>query len=647
MWNIAKSITSFNLELLLTAIIFQNIFVVSSHPQHNHHQQQQQQQQQQQAIRNLRARFDNQLDAIFVEWSSEGIADSVTYTVRYRLTNRQSDDSTWKYVRTTDNQARLNLAELRNGDELQVQVKIERGAELVADWSQSLLITVTKRVLIGDVYVDDDDLLPPLDFTASILSPSSARLEWTPSKENVEGLYYIVNVKQLTSEIGGMLLRQQIKIEANNFALGNLMPGERYEMTIRTATSPERISSTAAIVEITMPREDEYFEVGNLVISSHFKSGGHGVVNLTWEVPSHIQRKIKSYDVQYSEAGSGHWSRLQFSGQKPMATLTNLKSDTEYLLKIRTILQNDLATESGQFKFKTPEVVANPISKVDVIYSHEANLVRLQWILEPHIPTYLVSGYDVYLTEDKDLPDSEWRHIQIDNQEGSLSLPDLKTATTYYVRVNVRKLDGSVIRAPSIYRFRTMVEIREPNSLAYRNIGPGQVRVSWTYPNAISNSVTSSTVLYTDRNDLGMEYWSRVDVSDPQQHTVVLKNLRPSTRYFVKIIPQLDNDRFDSTAIETFEIKTDAAEPESETTNSPYAVDPQQYHPKSLNHPDPTAYYQKVGVPEVKDRLSITSCLPDAIKPGCAWDERCVASVENPDKGWCIAESLREAILNS
>lgn len=46
----------------------------------------------------------------------------VSYTVRYRLTNRQSEDSVWKYVRTTDNQARLNLAEVQNGDELQVQV---------------------------------------------------------------------------------------------------------------------------------------------------------------------------------------------------------------------------------------------------------------------------------------------------------------------------------------------------------------------------------------------------------------------------------------------------------------------------------------------------------------------------------------------
>uniref|UniRef100_A0A915A6D4 Fibronectin type-III domain-containing protein n=1 Tax=Parascaris univalens TaxID=6257 RepID=A0A915A6D4_PARUN len=569
-------------------------------------------------VRNLRARFDNQLDAIFVEWSFEGNSEGVSYTVRYRLTNRQSEDSVWKYVRTTDNQARLNLAEVQNGDELQVQVQAERGGQVIEDWGQSLLISVTKRVLIGGVSVDDDDLLPPLDFTASILSPTSVRLEWTPSKENIEGLYYVVNVKQLTSETGGTLLRQQIKIEANNFALGNLMPGERYEMTIRTATSPERISSTAAIVEITMPREDEYFEVGNLVISSHFKSNGRGVVNLTWEVPPHIQRKIKSYDVQYAEAGSANWQRLQFSGQRPMATLTNLKSDTEYLLKIRTILQNDLATESGQFKFKTPEVVANPISKVDVIYSHDANMVRLQWILEPHVPAYLVVGYDVYLSEDKDLPESEWRHIHIDNIEGSLSLPDLKSATTYYVRVNVRQIDGTTIRAPSIYRFRTMerkesaMEVREPNSLAYRNIAPGQVTISWNYPYSISRSVTGSTILYTDRKDLSMDQWSRVDVPDPQQHSVLLSSLKPGTRYYVQIIPQINNERYDSNAIEMFEIRTDGVQGEAAMNLD------EQYHPRSRNRPhmpsQPTPSYQELRVPDGRERLSIASCLPDAIK---------------------------------
>lgn len=602
-------------------------------------------------IRNLRARFDSSTESIYVDWAFAGNPDGVSYTVRYRITNRQSEDSQWKYDRTEATSIRLNLAEIRNGDELQVQVQAERGGHVIEDWSQSLLISVTKRVVIGGVSVDDDDLLPPLDFTANILSPSSVRLEWTPSNENVEGLYYVVNVKQLTSESGGTLLRQQIKIEANNFALGSLIPGERYEMTIRTATSPERISSTAAIVEITMPREDEYFEVGNLVISSHFKSGGHGVVNLTWEVPPHIQRKIKSYDVQYTEAGKENWHRLQFSGQRPTATLTNLKSDTEYLLKIKTVLQNDLVTESGYFKFKTPEVVANPISKVDVIYSHEVNSVRLQWILEPHVPESEVIGYEVYLSDDKDRVDSEWRHIHIDSREGSLSLSDLKSATTYYVRVNVRKSDGTTIRAPSIYRFRTMdrsegaMEVREPNSLSYRNIGPGRVSISWTYPYSISGSVTGSTILYTNRKNLTMDQWDRININDPNQNSVVLSNLNPSSRYYVQIVPQTTDGHFDTSAIEMFEIRTDGNVEESiMNPDERYQSRP---HRRPNTSPRPTAPFQELRVPEGKQRMSIVSCHPDAIKTGCAWDERCIAKVENPDEGWCISQSLRDAILNS
>lgn len=43
----------------------------------------------------------------------------------------------------------------------------------------------------------------------------------------------------------------------------------------------------------------------------------------------------------------------------------------------------------------------NPINKVDVIYSHDVNSVKLQWMLEPHIRQENVAGYDVYLSQDK------------------------------------------------------------------------------------------------------------------------------------------------------------------------------------------------------------------------------------------------------
>ncbi|EYB96122.1 hypothetical protein Y032_0153g2920 [Ancylostoma ceylanicum] len=101
-------------------------------------------------------------------------------------------------------------------------------------------------------------------------------------------------------------------------------------------------------------------------------------------------------------------------------------------------------------------VEANPIQKVDVIYSHEVNSVRLQWILEPHIRTDQIAGYDVYVSDDKDRPDSQWRLVRLSNREAALALDNLQSSTEYFVRVNIRNKDGSVIRAPSIYRFKTI-----------------------------------------------------------------------------------------------------------------------------------------------------------------------------------------------
>ncbi|VDN55805.1 unnamed protein product [Dracunculus medinensis] len=377
------------------------------------------------------------------------------------------------------NHLRLDLPNLRHGDEIHAQVRAERGGHVIEDWSQTLIISVSRRLLVDNLSVDDNGFLPPLDFTAIILSPSSVRLEWTPNNPNIfvkilklfSGLHYIINVKQLTSKTGEPLFQRQIKVVANNFALGNLKPGEHYEMTIRTALSPEQMSDTAAIVEITMPKDDEYFEVGNLVISSHFQSSGQGIVNLTWDVPPHIQRKIKSYDVEYKEMNDNNWQKLQFIGQIPSATLKNLKSGTEYLLKIKTTLHGDVSTESGHFKFRTPEVLMNPINKVDVIYTNEMDSVRLHWVLEPSIIAINeVFGYDVYLTEDKDLPESQWKYLY--SSENSVSVNALKSGTTYYIKINVRKTDGTVVR---------------------------------------------STVYYTDRQELPLQQWNRMDIYNADQ----------------------------------------------------------------------------------------------------------------------------------
>ncbi|EYB96125.1 hypothetical protein Y032_0153g2921 [Ancylostoma ceylanicum] len=269
-------------------------------------------------IRNLHARFDEASGSIFVEWQFPNPTNGVHFTVRYRLGR---EDPTWKYARTSQPQLRINLPEYKNGNELFVQVQAERGGQIIEDWGQELIVTINKKVSIGGVVVDDDELVPPLDFTAHVLSPSSVKLEWRPHTGASPELFYIVNVKQLTSDSGTALHRQQIKTSANSFTLGKLIAGEKYEMTIRSALSPTKVSSTAAIVEIHMPRETDYFEIGNLIISSHFQSNGRGIVNLTWEVPPNMEHQVVSYDVQYVEAGSGNWQKVVFHGTKPTATL--------------------------------------------------------------------------------------------------------------------------------------------------------------------------------------------------------------------------------------------------------------------------------------------------------------------------------------
>uniref|UniRef100_A0A8R1HV43 Fibronectin type-III domain-containing protein n=1 Tax=Caenorhabditis japonica TaxID=281687 RepID=A0A8R1HV43_CAEJA len=449
-------------------------------------------------VKDPTARVVPELDIVYVEWKSAQKPQSknmdTMYTVRHKSGNEQSS---WKYVRTAESNVRIPLSTYKNGENVHIQIKTERGSQLLEDWTTpELVVAVAKKSVRSapfrlspppaqpqapahspqasapvhpqsqvhaplalapqNAQSGGGSLLPPLHFNANILSPTTVQLKWQPAISGRQGIYYLVNVKQLTTASGSTLQNQQIKTAATSFTLGKMIAGEKYEMTIRSATSQDTTSGTAAIVEITMPREDDYFEIGNLIISSHFRNPSHGIVNLTWEVPPQMQNRISSYNVEYSEMGSGYWQKIQFHGASSSAALHHLKSNTEYLLRIKTNLVNNIVTESGQFRFRTPRVEANPIHKVDVIYSHDVNSVKLQWMLEPHILAEKVAGYDVYLSQDKDLPDSQWKLVRLNNKESSLSLEDLKSSTIYFVRVNVRNADGSVIRAPSVYRFKTI-----------------------------------------------------------------------------------------------------------------------------------------------------------------------------------------------
>ncbi|MFH4973327.1 hypothetical protein AB6A40_000036 [Gnathostoma spinigerum] len=605
-----------------------------------------------QIIQDLRARFDSASESIYVEWTTPPSSiGAYLFNVRYRLTNRPGFDSSWKYARTQNNYVRLDLRDIQNGDEIEAQVNVEHGGRVVEPWSQSLLITVTKRIVIGGVPVDEDDLMPPVDFIASILSPTSARLEWTDVGGNKPGLYYIINIKQLTAQSGGGLPRQQVRTEANNFALGNLTPGERYEMTIRSATSPQHISRTATIVEITMPKKEEYFEVQNLVISSHFESKNRGAVNLTWEVPENMRHKIKSYEIQYAESGSQNWHRLPVSGSFTSASLTDLKSDTEYLLKIKTALDQDIITESGQFRFRTPEAVINPIRRVDVVYAHDTNSVRLQWILESHIEPREVIGYDIYLSEDKEKPQNEWRHITVRGSESSVSLNDLLEATVYFVRIDVRLRSGAHIRSPNLYRFRTTSRAQsarttqQSSSLQYRNVGMGKVSLTWTYPDALRPYVTGSTVMFTDRKELPYDQWARRTMNG-QQNSIILTGLRPSARYFIQVVPHVQSDHFISPTIEMFEIRTERNQQNSVIERPRQAS---QVHENQRNNRITSNTGNQLGTADssAESGIRLKSCNPDAIQPECPINHRCIQKIGNPQEGWCVPDILRQSILSS
>ncbi|GMT06638.1 hypothetical protein PENTCL1PPCAC_28812, partial [Pristionchus entomophagus] len=576
------------------------------------------------AIRDLKARYHPQTSTIFVEWTFPQPHDNVAFNVRYRINKAGGDH--WKMLRTADPIVRLIQPNLSDGDELHVQVNAERHGRVIEDWSQVLVITVTKKAPNGE---SQDALIPPTAFTANILDTTSVRLEWKPVEDaQVDGkdIYYVVNVKQLTTRSGGVLQRQQIKTSESSFTMGRLIPGEKYELTIRSAVSDAQVSNTAAIVEITMPRDEEFFEIGNLIISSLFKNSGSGAVNLTWDVPANMANHI------YSEAGKEDWQTIKFGGAQSSASLHGLKSDTQYLLKIRTLLKNDVATESGQFNFKTPKVTPNAIRKVDVIYSHEVNSVRLQWILEPHIHTATVAGYDVYVSDNKDLPENHWRHIPLPSRDAELSLPNLKSLTTYFVKVNIRNTDGSVIRAPSLYRFTTIdsdaefAEVRQANALSYRNLVPGKVAIAWHFPDAVVETLAGTTVYFSEHHKLPIESWNTVDLHDPRKNSVVLANLREGAHYYIRIVPVRTNGVKDFENQEHFEMRTDTRERFEEQLRSVHQSLPLSKGDKSF--------------------LRITSCNPDAILDECGLQETCIA-VRNESIGWCIPFSLKDAILQS
>uniref|UniRef100_A0A915NF96 Fibronectin type-III domain-containing protein n=1 Tax=Meloidogyne floridensis TaxID=298350 RepID=A0A915NF96_9BILA len=346
--------------------------------------------------------------------------------------------------------------------------------------------------------------------------------EWkTPprSSDTTEPYYfYIINVRQISANdrSGRKFAPLQIRVDKTNFLLGHLMPGERYEITLRSATSSDRISSAAAIVEIALPKEDEgaLMDVGNLLVTSRFMHDGRGVVNLTWEVPPQLIGKIKSYEMRYIEAinaqsGIERWEHLHFPGEAPHAQLYSMKPDTEYLIRIRTLLISGLQVESGEFRIHTPRIKEpNPLARLDVLYSSEQPTVRLQWTLAPHIHSSEINGYDLRITDRYDLPESEWRNHRVSGYSPQLALDNLRPYTTYFVRVDIRKNNGDVLKGNTIYRFTTLCV----------------------------------TIYFSNNPNEPMERWQRVTIENIESRSTILAGLQENILYNIQIVPNSRED---------------------------------------------------------------------------------------------------------
>jgi hypothetical protein len=152
--------------------------------------------------------------------------------------NREPPDNELHYKRVQTTEAKLDLPDLQNGDEVEVEVSNFRSALTLvfqvkseldgANRGQPLSISIVKQTpnrpqtqqaprqsAMDSDEGDQEELLPPLNFEATILDPNSVKLEWRPnSVKAADEVFYVVNIKQLTTNSPGSsqdkMLRQQV-----------------------------------------------------------------------------------------------------------------------------------------------------------------------------------------------------------------------------------------------------------------------------------------------------------------------------------------------------------------------------------------------------------------------------------------------------
>uniref|UniRef100_A0A158R543 Protein-tyrosine-phosphatase n=1 Tax=Syphacia muris TaxID=451379 RepID=A0A158R543_9BILA len=598
-------------------------------------------------IHNIDAQVNDDGTKIIITWEYHGKAsDGIKYFARYRIANGQDNHSSWKYTTTSSNSVEISIEKLDDKNEIVFQLKAHRNGKEVEKWTLPLSWTVRKEPI--------DDNPPPIAEDSQLLPP--------PVHFNVVAMSPVA-----------------IRSLSNSIKIGGLKPREQYEITIRAATNPDKTSSTAAVKEFRMPSNEEFFRINEIRINSIFRTKTDGTVTLSWNVPDDKKGNIKSYVIWCKESGEHNWKTTRLNSRSSSVSFTDLKSDTEYQLKVYASLKHSVTIDCGEFKFKTSKVadVSSPIKDVRVVMLVNDEKVQINWTLKSNPIKNDVAIYNVYVHNDNSAPMTRWTKYQSKITSIMLPLGDFNPSSTYYLKIIPQAINGTEIPNPSIYHFQTMTSFVPKNPEArkmfadywkaskttiiqnykYLNIGIGRVTISWRYTGQKPSGIT---IFYKRRNST--DNWIKVPIEDPDQQSVILPNLKPDTTYNIRIVPDIcDVNTCNFADTKTYEFLTvsikfffleklfDGSEAgmkaqrpksldkiwqSSKTTRMPVAA--QQQQQKAL---------QSTG--NIDQNMCLTVCNPDSIPTSCGEDERCVISVEDPYFGWCVPTRLRNAILNT
>ena len=123
----------------------------------------------------------------------------------------------------------------------------------------------------------------------------------------------------------------------------------------------------ADTVAVTVTVTEEANEKPGKLLAPTFSAATPDSLTVEWEEPENSGPAITDYDVQYREGGSGDFTDAQHEGTGLTATLTGLKADTAYQVRVRA--SNAAGTgdwsESGEGRTSPPGTVGTADWRID------------------------------------------------------------------------------------------------------------------------------------------------------------------------------------------------------------------------------------------------------------------------------------------